>query len=111
MDKTKILEKRKDYLKLAVKNMPEEVFLDSYWNFLADTKKWISSSTKEVVSLKDMDENYLYNIRNMVMSISGKKPQEGTIKFIGLLTSLMNEKANEKEEKAKTEVDTSDLPF
>jgi hypothetical protein len=100
----KILEDKKVYLKTAVKNMPQEYFLDSWWQYLAENKIWYSrpkdkDPEPKPVFLYNLENTHLYNIRNCVIRISGDHPGRGAMMFIGLLSTILEENAKKREDK------------
>lgn len=105
----KIKEDTKVYLRVAAKIIPKEYFLDAWWQYLAENKIWVSREEltlpePKILHLEDLNNTYLYNIRSCVIRVAGDRPGKGALLLIGVITSILNEKAMKAEE-------TGDVPF
>lgn len=105
----KIKEDTRAYLRVAAKVIPQEYFLDAWWQYLAENKIWISreevtSPEPKILQLGDLNNTYLYNIRSCVIRVAGNRPGKGALLLIGVITSILNEKAMKVEE-------MGDIPF
>lgn len=105
----KIKEDTRAYLRVAVKVMPKEYFLDTWWQYLAENEIWISREEAalpepKILHLEDLNNTYLYNIRSCVVRVAGDHPGKGALLLIGVITSILNKKAMKVEE-------MGDIPF
>lgn len=104
----------KTYLKAMINNIPADYLLDYWWQYLADKKIWCPRAKEKdpspkPVKLESLDTSYLYNIIGCIMRASPNPYGVGATRLVGLITRLIQEKAEEAEKHA--EIDEEDIPF
>lgn len=86
-------DEQKSYLKLAVKNIPADYFLDSWWGYLASKRIWVSQhgALDKAVKLDSLESAYLYNIKGCVLRLSENSDEtEGANRLIGIITRILS---------------------